>query len=712
MEDTLVNFGSEIKTAEETDTGYKFGGWLVVFDSHDVSTQRDKFTKSTDFDIEDGDRISLFYNHGLDSTIKKTKIGGGRLSIKDAGIWLDGEVKKRADYLAQHIEKIGEGLSKRVAVKGEEHTLFGLSSGALSHLVDRVPVEGGHEIKMWKIGEASITPTPAEPLTTCISLKSLIDIEEAEEIKKYDPRQPRDDTGKWTTSSGGLSAGHAIHVMKHEGISGEHHHEAVKRAIESGEHKTREDVLRHIDAIHQENGTAPPKSAVGSTAKPKAASKPLHEMSHQEIQEHLEANPHLIEKDEGSPFSWYRGESGAMALVHTEDSKRQNAARVLEAEREVHNKQVAEAREAARMTGAIDATLSGSSPMTSEDTAALSSFRKLKSWEKNSVERVINGQAEADTPEQQRMADAAKKWHAGTPYEPPAAGKEPRFSKKDRDWLNVTEEGFVTDTHVLIKGEPPKGVGFQDLRAEGTPPKSEKLWPVSDGKEITPKLVKPEGYDAADAATTDTVRVYMNDGTAVNKKYLDLVKSRFPDATFHSNGHLKPIVIKSKGERVGILMPMVAGLRDFAQKSLDITLEQASFGLEIKSHNFTSPDEVVTAVTDILRSRMPAEWHSDAVRATVKSFAERVAGITDIRASEEYKAGRVLSQANYDRLCSHRDALREILGEIEGLLETHAPPAADTAAGKSLSDTEAQQLMARYVATMARLNGVPLDKAA
>jgi len=69
-------------------------------------------------------------------------------------------------------------------------------------------------------------------------------------IKKYDPRQPRDDHGKWSNGAGGISVGHALHVMKSEGIADTAHHDAVRSAIESGQHKTREDVLAHIDSIH------------------------------------------------------------------------------------------------------------------------------------------------------------------------------------------------------------------------------------------------------------------------------------------------------------------------------------------------------------------------------------------------------------------------------------------------------------------------------
>ena len=162
--DTLINYGGAIKAVEESDTGWKFGGYLVVFDSPDISKLKDRFTKSTDFDIADGDRRSVYYNHGLDGTIKRVRLGECRVSIKDAGVWIEGEIKKRTDYLAKHAEQIAQNIKQ-----------FGLSSGAPAHLVERKSTGDGHEVLLWPIAEASITPTPAEPLTGCVSLKSLVD---------------------------------------------------------------------------------------------------------------------------------------------------------------------------------------------------------------------------------------------------------------------------------------------------------------------------------------------------------------------------------------------------------------------------------------------------------------------------------------------------------------------------------------------------------
>ncbi len=77
-----------------------------------------------------------------------------------------------------------------------------------------------------------------------------IETDSAELERVYNPRQPRDDGGKWNDGAGGISAGHAVHVMKSEGIHEPHHHDEITAKIKSGKLKTREDVLKHIDSIH------------------------------------------------------------------------------------------------------------------------------------------------------------------------------------------------------------------------------------------------------------------------------------------------------------------------------------------------------------------------------------------------------------------------------------------------------------------------------
>lgn len=173
MNDTLINFGSEIKVLSETADSWRVGGWAVVFGSKDISNMKDEFSDATDYDFENGELRSIYYNHGLDGTIKKTRIGRASLETKDAGVWYEGQISKRNDYLKRHAEKIMEGIKAGI---------FGTSTGAPAHLVDREEITGGHSVKMWPISEISITPTPAEPLTSCINLKALVELEAAAEM--------------------------------------------------------------------------------------------------------------------------------------------------------------------------------------------------------------------------------------------------------------------------------------------------------------------------------------------------------------------------------------------------------------------------------------------------------------------------------------------------------------------------------------------------
>lgn len=170
--ETLVSFGSEMKVLGETSDAWQVGGWAVVFGTRDVTNLKDRFDGATDYDFEEGEKRTLYYNHGLDGTIKKTKMGQVKLETKDAGVWYSGELKKRTDYLQAHAERIAEGI---------KNGIFGTSTGAPAHLVEREKCPQGHNVKMWPIAEVSITPTPAEPLTSCVSLKSLAEIEAADE---------------------------------------------------------------------------------------------------------------------------------------------------------------------------------------------------------------------------------------------------------------------------------------------------------------------------------------------------------------------------------------------------------------------------------------------------------------------------------------------------------------------------------------------------
>lgn len=167
MDSTLVHYGGEVKALG--DDG-KIGGYLVTFgdaDTPDLSATRDFFTKDTDFDIETGEKRSVYYSHGLDATMGVKKIGAltvTDMAKDDHGVWVEAQLKMRDKYEQAIFGMVKEGK-------------LGWSSGAPTHLVRRKAIktdEGTvHEILHWPIGEGSLTPTPAEPRCDAFALKSL-----------------------------------------------------------------------------------------------------------------------------------------------------------------------------------------------------------------------------------------------------------------------------------------------------------------------------------------------------------------------------------------------------------------------------------------------------------------------------------------------------------------------------------------------------------
>ena len=155
---SVLCFGSEVKALG----GGKVGGYLVRFtDENHPDLDGDFFTKDTDFDIEDKERITLYYNHGLDSVLKTRKLGNGLAWVDEFGVWAEAQMNLRDDY-EKHIYSMTES--------GK----MGWSSGTLPNLVVRESVGKASWVKHWPIGkDASLTPTPAAgpELTKAITLK-------------------------------------------------------------------------------------------------------------------------------------------------------------------------------------------------------------------------------------------------------------------------------------------------------------------------------------------------------------------------------------------------------------------------------------------------------------------------------------------------------------------------------------------------------------
>jgi HK97 family phage major capsid protein len=160
QEQVLIAYGGALKSVGDG----RVEGYLVRFSTaDDPDLAGDFFTAETDFDIEDGQKTTLYYDHGLDSELGRRKVGKGTLKKDKVGVWLEAQLERRDDYeKAIYTDLVCAGKA-------------GLSSGTASHLVERVREGKAYRITHWPLGlDASITPTPMEPRTSVLPMKSYI----------------------------------------------------------------------------------------------------------------------------------------------------------------------------------------------------------------------------------------------------------------------------------------------------------------------------------------------------------------------------------------------------------------------------------------------------------------------------------------------------------------------------------------------------------
>ena len=199
---TLVSYGDAIKA----DDSGRVRGYLVRFGGADL--EGDYFTASTDFGrpMKSGDRVAmnLYYHHGQDRTVGKSRIGTGYITMDDKGLWYEAQVEMADQYqkMIQELAKSGK---------------LGYSSGATGHMVERKKMsDGRYEITRWPIGEASLTPTPAEPMNMVKSLKDMYgDMEDGmEEEEMIIPVAPGEDVATFVENV----YGDLDKEMVHEGL--------------------------------------------------------------------------------------------------------------------------------------------------------------------------------------------------------------------------------------------------------------------------------------------------------------------------------------------------------------------------------------------------------------------------------------------------------------------------------------------------------------
>jgi len=165
--DMLTIYGDAIKA---TDDG-KVAGYLVRFGSpRDTDLEGDFFTRATDFGrpLDEGEQfpLRLYYAHGMDPKVGRKAIGAGVVTVKDAGLWYEAQIDQSDEY---------RQMIKRLVQEGR----LGFSSGAAGHLVIREATGIGKSsrINAWPLGEASLTPRPAESRNMA-TIKSLAEIKD------------------------------------------------------------------------------------------------------------------------------------------------------------------------------------------------------------------------------------------------------------------------------------------------------------------------------------------------------------------------------------------------------------------------------------------------------------------------------------------------------------------------------------------------------
>lgn len=157
-DDTEIFIGGAVKALGQG----RIGGYAILYSTDkDPDVTGDFFNKSTDFMFEGEEKAirPVFYDHGLDPTLKTTKLSRGTAEIKDAGVWFETQLDLRNKYKSYIYE---------MAKAGE----LGWSTGSAQHLVQRVAVGKSNFMKSWPIVEVSLTPMPVEPRTQAVALKS------------------------------------------------------------------------------------------------------------------------------------------------------------------------------------------------------------------------------------------------------------------------------------------------------------------------------------------------------------------------------------------------------------------------------------------------------------------------------------------------------------------------------------------------------------
>lgn len=185
----------------------KVGGYLVKFGSPaQTDLVGEYFDANTDFAVDDWDnaKCTIYYQHGLDDTLKTRVLGTGKLQKDDVGVFVEAQLNLRDEY-----EK---AVYDPLTTSGK----MGWSSGTAGHLVERERVGKSVHITRWPLGvDGSLTPTPAEPRTFAVPVKALNAVPLKSLIPANKPEASPD-----TSSDVADAAKGAVQIVRDEGENG------------------------------------------------------------------------------------------------------------------------------------------------------------------------------------------------------------------------------------------------------------------------------------------------------------------------------------------------------------------------------------------------------------------------------------------------------------------------------------------------------------
>lgn len=184
VDDMMIYYGDTIKSIGPNEVE----GYLIKWGNEnepDISETQDWFTPQTYLGKSDGAGVDMTLNHGIPikayAAFASDILPGYITSTKRDNVGL----------LARAIIDADEEY-KRVIMDMVKQGRLKFSSGALSHLVKRAPMPNGtNRVDRWIIGEAAMTPTPAEPRLAAISLKSLLSRQSMPESGSTASAKPR-----------------------------------------------------------------------------------------------------------------------------------------------------------------------------------------------------------------------------------------------------------------------------------------------------------------------------------------------------------------------------------------------------------------------------------------------------------------------------------------------------------------------------------------